>query len=214
MGGLCLSPAKRHAGWLDYLSDADKRGLYTPAFAEAAAGFDSSGVFAAEYARCSHLGDLATAAMFADLVGYLPNDPLVKMDIATMAAGLEARAPLLDHRVVELAFRIPSRHKLRGGRGKLVLRHAFRDILPDRILSRGKMGFGVPIARWLREDLRAFAEDTLRGSGTILNDVFSRGKIERMIAEHASGAVDRAYPIWTLLCFELWAREFNPRLAF
>jgi len=207
-----LPPARRHAAWLAYTSEAAKRELYSPGFAELTDRFDSSAVFADAYDRCAGLNDPATAAMFADLCGYLPNDPLVKMDIATMANGLEARAPLLDHKVVELAFRIPSRHKLHRGRGKFVLRYAFRDLLPERVQSRGKMGFGVPIARWLREDLGPFARKTLLASDTVLCDVFAEREIGRLLGEHASGKADHAYPLWALLCFELWAREFNPTL--
>jgi len=208
-----LPPAKRHAAWLAYVSEDAKRRLCTPAFAEAATQLDPADAFAAAYACCAGLKDPATAAMFADLTTYLPNDPLVKMDIATMANGLEARAPLLDHRVIELAFRIPSRHKLHGGRGKFILRHAFRDLLPERIFSRGKMGFGVPIARWLREDLASFAEEKLLHTDTIFRQVFSAGQVSRLLHEHVSGKADRAYPLWALLCFELWAREFNPQLS-
>ncbi|MFH1731723.1 MAG: asparagine synthase (glutamine-hydrolyzing) [Planctomycetota bacterium] len=214
LGAMHLSPAKRHAAWLAYASEAEKQHVYTPTFAEAAMQFDASDAFTDAYASCADLHDPAAAAMFADLAVYLPNDPLVKMDIATMANGLEARAPLLDYRVVEAAFRIPSRHKLYGGRGKFVLRYAFRDLLPRPIYSRGKMGFGVPIARWLREDLAPFAEETLLRSDTILNRVFSITSIEQLLAEHKSGKADRAYTIWTLLCFELWAREFDPQLPF
>ena len=207
-----LPPAKRHAAWLAYASEADKSRLYAPAFAEITKDLAPQRTFAEHYARCRALNDPATAAMFADLMAYLPNDPLVKMDIATMANGLEARAPLLDHKVAELAFRIPSRHKLRGGRGKLVLRRAFRDLLPESILSRGKMGFGVPIARWLRHDLARFAEAALFQSETILWEVFARDRVEAILGHHATGKADHAYPIWTLLCFELWAREYNPTL--
>ena len=115
--------------------------------------------------------------------------------------------------MIELAFRIPSRHKLHGGRGKFILRHAFRDLLPERIFSRGKMGFGVPIARWLREDLAPFAEEKLLHTDTIFRQVFSADQVSRLLREHVSGKADRAYPLWALLCFELWAREFNPQLS-
>jgi asparagine synthase (glutamine-hydrolysing) len=213
LGALELSPPARHAAWLAYSSEAEKRALYTPALLDATAALDSSGAFAAEYERCAGLRDTASAAMYADLMRYLPNDPLVKTDIATMACGLEARAPLLDHRVVELAFRIPSSRKLEGGRGKLVLRRAFRDLLPDRILSRGKMGFGVPIARWLREELAPVAANTLLRTDTVFSRLFRASEVERLVREHASAKADHAYRIWTLLCLEFWAREFNPTLA-
>ncbi|MFO7898279.1 MAG: asparagine synthase (glutamine-hydrolyzing) [Planctomycetota bacterium] len=210
LGAMHLSPAERHAAWLSYSSEADRRGLYAPALTDALAEHSLPQPFAEHYARCAGLRDPATAAMLADLKVYLPNDPLVKTDIATMANGLEARAPLLDHKVVELAFRIPSEHKLRGGKGKHVLRQAFRDLLPDEILSRGKMGFGVPIARWFREDLGPFAEQTLLESDSALTRLFRTGKVGDMLHRHRAGRADHAYTLWALLCFELWAREYDP----
>jgi asparagine synthase (glutamine-hydrolysing) len=216
LGAMGSSPAERHATWLAYSAEGTVRSLYAESFREATDTRDllgASRAFEDAYARCAGRCDAATAAMYADLVGYLPNDPLVKMDIETMACGLEARAPLLDHRVAELAFRIPSRHKLHGRRGKHLLRHAFRDLLPASILTRGKMGFGVPIARWLREDLAAFARSTLLRTDTILFDVFDRVAVTRALDAHVAGRSDHAYLLWSLLCFELWAREFAPRTA-
>ncbi len=211
LGAMHLAPAERHAAWLSYSSEPDRRALYTSALTAALADGPSPDEPMRElYARSRVPGDPATAAMFADLNAYLPNDPLVKGDIATMANGLEVRAPLLDHRVVELAFRIPSEHKLRGGRGKRVLRHAFRDLLPESVRSRRKMGFGVPIARWLREDLGTYVEETLLGSETVLPHLFHRERIRRLLDEHTAGKTDHAYTLWSLLCFELWAREYAP----
>src|SRR5208282_2782856 len=94
--------------------------------------------------------DLVTRAMVADLLTYLPGDLLVKVDLASMAHGLEARSPFLDHRVVELALAMPIGRKLRlrGGRSKVVLKAAFADLLPQEIRNRPKMGFGVPLDRW------------------------------------------------------------------
>jgi asparagine synthase (glutamine-hydrolysing) len=212
LGAMQLSPARRHNAWLSYTSENEKNELYAARFAERTRGFDSRDTFAPHYQRCAALKDPATGAMFADLMTYLPNDPLVKMDIATMANGLEARAPLLDHKIIELAFRVPSTHKLHRRTGKYVLRHAFRDLLPESILSRGKMGFGVPISRWLRTDLAGFARDTLLKSDTVLPQVFNRDTIDTMLTAHTAGKTDHAYRLWPLLCFELWAREFNPKL--
>jgi asparagine synthase (glutamine-hydrolysing) len=214
LGAMGLSPAKRHAAWLAHASEEDKRLLYNPLVLRAASPPDSTTAFDEPYAQCRELNDAAAAAMYTDMKTYLPNDPLVKIDIASMATGLEVRAPLLDHKVVETAFRIPTSCKFRGTRGKLVLRHAFRDILPTAVAGRSKMGFGVPIAKWLRADLASFAERALLRSDTIFPRVFSTARVERLLKEHAAGRADHSYPIWTLLCFELWAREFQPKLPF
>jgi asparagine synthase (glutamine-hydrolysing) len=212
LGAMQMTPARRHNAWISYASENEKNRLYSVRFAERTLTLDSRNIFDPYYRQCDALRDPATGAMYADLMAYLPNDPLVKMDIATMANGLEARAPLLDHRIVELAFRIPMAHKLSGRQGKYVLRHAFRDLLPESILARGKMGFGVPISRWLRSDLADFARETLLNSETVFGQVFDRPAVQAMLTAHTSGQAEHAYKLWTLLCFELWAREFNPKL--
>jgi asparagine synthase (glutamine-hydrolysing) len=146
--------------------------------------------------------DPAAAAGFSDLITYLPNDILTKVDIASMANGLEVRCPFLDARVVDLALRMPA--PLRRGKG--ILRRAFRDLIPPSIQSRGKMGFGVPLTEWLRGGLRPMLEDamaTLEKRGLI-----EAGEIRRLTSEHLSGSVDHRDRLWLLLVLELWARRF------
>ncbi|MBI2901899.1 MAG: asparagine synthase (glutamine-hydrolyzing), partial [Planctomycetes bacterium] len=148
--------------------------------------------------------DPVTAASFADLVTYLPDDLLVKVDIASMANGLEVRCPFLDPEVVDLAFRIPARLKRR----KSVLKRAFRDLLPPAIRRRAKMGFAVPLAEWLRGPLRGLLEDALLGKTARERGIFPPAVVERLVREHLSGARDHRDRLWLLLVFELWARRF------
>jgi asparagine synthase (glutamine-hydrolysing) len=150
-------------------------------------------------------GDPAAAAGFADLETYLPNDILAKVDIASMANGLEVRCPFLDREVVDLALRMPA--ELRRGKG--VLRRAFRDLLPPSILERGKMGFGVPLTQWLRGSLRPLLEDAL--STLAARGLLEPGEIRRLLAEHLSGAADHRDRLWLLLVLELWHRRFLGR---
>ena len=149
-------------------------------------------------------GDPVTAAGYTDLVTYLPDDLLVKVDIASMANGLEVRSPFLDPAVVDLAFRIPGREK----RSKSVLKSAFADLLPPSILNRKKMGFGVPLARWLREDLRELMTDTLLGKAARERAVFRPEMVEILVREHLSGERDHRDRLWILLMFELWAERY------
>lgn len=149
-------------------------------------------------------GDPVTAAGYTDLVTYLPDDLLVKVDIASMANGLEVRSPFLDPAVVDLAFRIPGREK----RSKSVLKSAFADLLPPSILHRKKMGFGVPLARWLREDLRELMTDTLLGKAARERAVFRPEMVEILVREHLSGERDHRDRLWILLMFELWAERY------
>ena len=114
----------------------------------------------AALARCNRR-DPVTAFSLADLVTYLPCDLMTKVDIASMAHGLECRQPFLDYRVVELAARMPRRLKFRRGRGKRILREVFGDLLPESIQRRPKMGFGVPLDHWFRHELKDFAREVL-----------------------------------------------------
>jgi asparagine synthase (glutamine-hydrolysing) len=153
-----------------------------------------------------HAGDPAAAAGMADLVTYLPNDILFKVDIASMANGLEVRCPFLDRKVVDLALGMPS--SLR--KGKDVLRRAFGAMLPPSILQRSKMGFGVPLTEWLRGSLRPMLEDAM---GSLQKrGLLDAAEIRRLLTEHLSGAADHRDRLWLLLVLELWHRRFMPPL--
>ncbi len=149
-------------------------------------------------------GDAVHAASSTDLVTYLPDDLLVKVDIASMANSLEVRCPFLDPEVVDLAMSIPTPLKRR----KAILKSAFRDLLPPRIRRRGKMGFGVPLAQWLRGELRPLVEDALLGKSSRERGIFSPSTVERLVREHLTGSRDHRDRLWLLLVFEMWARRF------
>jgi asparagine synthase (glutamine-hydrolysing) len=157
--------------------------------------------------------ELIDLMLEVDVETYLPGDLLVKMDIATMAYSLEARSPFLDPEVMELAASLPADLKLRGTEKKVVLRDALRGWIPDVILDRPKMGFGVPIVDWFRGDLKGYMQEVLLDRSTIDRGYFDEGYVRSMLDRHASGAEDSAYRIWALLVLELWLREFvdSPR---
>ncbi len=152
--------------------------------------------------------DPVTRAMIVDLLTYLPGDLLVKVDLASMAHSLECRGPFLDHRVVELALAMPIGRKLRlrGGRSKVVLKHAFADLLPKEIRTRPKMGFGVPLDRWFRGELKAELRAVLLDPVAQGRNLFRPEAVERMIDDHAESRKDNAYRLWALLMLELWFR--------
>jgi asparagine synthase (glutamine-hydrolysing) len=181
---------------------ADLVSIFTPSMRRALGmGARVEDFIAGPFARPA--ADAAAAAGFADLGTYLANDILVKVDIASMANGLEVRCPFLDREVVELALRMPTAVR----RGKGVLREAFRDLLPASILERGKMGFGVPLTTWLRGGLKPLLEDamsTLSGRGLL-----ESREIQRLTSEHLSGAADHRDRLWLLLVLELWCRRFR-----
>jgi len=204
---LPLAPMPRYASWLSVFDAEGKRALYRDDFAELVASVDSLD-FLDEVYRRSDAADSIEAILDADLQTYLPDDLLVKMDIASMASSLEVRSPLLDHRVVEFAARLPRRMKLRGLVQKHILKRIMRGVLPEPILRRKKMGFGVPIDHWLRGELREMAYDVLLDRRALARGYFREGALRRLLDEHSSGQAFHHHRLWSLLMLELWHRMF------
>ena len=152
-------------------------------------------------------GDWAAAAMAEDLAMYLPNDILVKVDRASMAHGLEVRSPFLDPELAELALGMPRNWKLKGRHGKHILRSAFRGYLPDETFARGKMGFGVPVAHWLRNEWEGLLRDLLPDGKTVELGIFRGERLEWMIDQHCREGRDYSYPLFAILVLELWLRK-------
>jgi asparagine synthase (glutamine-hydrolysing) len=151
--------------------------------------------------------DWISAAQYCDLNNYLPLDVLTKVDRMTMAHSIEARPPLLDHRLVEFAAAIPAHLRLREGTTKYLFKQAMRGILPDEIIDRPKHGFAVPLAAWFRGELAGFARDLLFSDSCRRRGLFNLGYIERLLRLHERGR-DVDLQLWTLLSFELWCRRF------
>jgi asparagine synthase (glutamine-hydrolysing) len=125
----------------------------------------------------------------------------------SMAHALEVRCPLLDHRIVEFAARLPTRLKLAGGTTKVLLRRVAERRLPAEIMTRPKRGFAPPISRWLREDLRDFSRDLLLGADAFGRGLFERREVERLLDDHAARRLEAGWALWTLLMLEVWGRE-------
>ena len=142
--------------------------------------------------------------MFADMKHYLPDTVLTKVDRATMAAGLESRAPLLDHNLVEFAWQLPHNAKYQSGQGKWLLRQLVYDMVPPPLLDRPKMGFGVPIADWLRGPLIDWAESLINERHLRDQGFFDVHLVRRMWESHRSGEVDWSYQLWAILMFQSW----------
>lgn len=151
--------------------------------------------------------DAAGRLIELDFATYLPDDILVKVDIASMAHALEVRCPFLDHELVEFVASLPTRFKLGPGGAKLVLKRAVGDILPPRIIKRKKKGFSIPIDRWLREDLKPMAWDLLSSARFASRGIFDVKAVEQLLVRHAKGE-PRGLQIWNLLILESWFRLF------
>ena len=143
-----------------------------------------------------------------DVTTYLPDDLLVKVDIATMAHALEGRSPLLDHHVMEYAARLPARFKLRNGEQKFLLRQLARRRLPTPLVGLPKKGFGVPIDHWFRGELQGFARDVLLGPTAAGRGYYQVPFVRRMLDEHAAGTARWHAQLWTLLMLELWLQMY------
>ena len=204
---LSQPPARRNIRWHSIFDNEAKNAIYSEAMINR---FDGNDAF-------KYLEDIFNGApaqnntdrlLYTDLSAYLPECLLVKMDIASMANSLEARSPFLDHELVELAARMPPELKLKGLNGKYILKKSLKGILPAEILSRKKMGFGIPVNSWFRNELRAYLKDTVLSEKALARGYFKKDALEKLIAEHDSGRAEHGYRLWDLLMLELWHREF------
>jgi len=156
------------------------------------------------------LGDDAPASlrmMYCDAVSYLPDDILAKVDRASMPVSLETRVPFLDHRVAELAARIPLAMKVQGGRGKHILRRLLHREVPGELVERPKAGFAIPVGEWIKGPLRPWAEDLLDPGMMRAEGWFDAEVVRRRWAGHLSGRRDSTVALWAILMFQAWVRE-------
>jgi len=201
-------PWRRYAWGMSAWDEPRRRAIVTSEFAHAAAeGPGPEHRYHKVWHANEHLAPV-DQLLAVDLETYLPGDLLPKVDIATMAHSLEARSPFLDHVLMEAAAALPAEWKLdAAGTGKRILRDALRGIVPGEVLDRPKMGFGVPLSDWFRNELRDLpAERLLDRSFRDLGWLDARA-VERTIAAHRSGRADHGLRLWVLLQLECWQRE-------
>lgn len=184
--------------------------LYTEEFSKNLEGMDPLDYFLGKFKEIK-TEDLIDKLLYLDIHTYLPEDLLVKVDIATMANSLEARVPFLDHEFMEFVAQIPSHLKLRGSKTKFILKKSFSDFLPEPILKRKKMGFGVPVSRWFRKELKDYVSEILLDTRTLNRGYFKRKGIENLLNEHIALKYDHSAKIWALLVLEIWFRIFIDR---
>jgi asparagine synthase (glutamine-hydrolysing) len=210
--GLPLEPSKRYQRYVAWLDHDRRARLYSDDFAQIAA--KSAGPDPIEEAWAAASGDDVLDVMLeVDSTTYLPGDLIPKIDIATMAYALEARSPLLDHELMEFAATIPAEFKVRGREKKWIFREALRAWLPDEILDRPKQGFTVPISHWFRTELRDVIHDVLLDPACLSRGYFQPETVRSMIDRQAAGDDGESKPLWALLMFELWHREFVDRYS-
>jgi asparagine synthase (glutamine-hydrolysing) len=202
---LPLSPRDRYVRAMSRFGLDLRASLYTPEFRAALSGSAATPI--AEAWEGSTAPNLLDRMLDVDRRTYLPGDLLTKMDIATMAFGLEARSPLLDPEVIALGAALPARFKVRGREKKIALRASLRGTVPDEWIDRPKQGFQVPMAEWLRTDLRELARDVLLDPGARSHAYLRREAVASLLERHLDRAEDNSSLLWSVLVFEIWQRE-------
>lgn len=202
---LPLTPQDRYARAMSRFGLDLRDSVYTPEFRAALAG--SAAETIAEPWVASTAQDPIDRMLDVDQQTYLPGDLLTKMDIATMAYGLEARSPLLDQELVALGAALPTRFKVRGREKKIALRAALRGVVPDEHIDRTKQGFQVPMAEWFRTDLRELARETLLGGAAEGRGYLRQDVVADLLQRHLDRAEDNSSLLWSMLSFELWQQQ-------
>jgi asparagine synthase (glutamine-hydrolysing) len=205
---LALAPADACARKHAYgLFDGSRGSLYTPDFADAVRDSDPFAAFRAAYATCQSTDPL-DRALYVDVKTYLVDDIMTKVDRMSMAVSLEAREPLLDHRLLEFAASVPTALKLKNGRSKYLLRRLLERRVPRQIIERPKHGFEAPTGEWLRGPLAPMVDDLLLDGRLRSRGLFDDGAVSSLWRAHRTGAEDHRHRLWSLVMLELWFREF------
>jgi asparagine synthase (glutamine-hydrolysing) len=202
--------ARNYAELIKVFNAKEKEDVYTEDFREKVEKIEPLDFLLKKF-EDSGRENLLEQLLYVDINSYLPEDLLVKMDIATMANSLEARIPFLDHKFMELVAGIPSNLKLKGTTTKFILKKTISNFLPEVILRRKKMGFVVPVSRWFRNELRNYVYEILLDPRTINRGYFKKEGVERLLSDHVKLRYDHSAKIWALLFLETWFRVFMDR---
>jgi asparagine synthase (glutamine-hydrolysing) len=196
----------RFLGLAAHIPQEDRMALYTPAMRDRY-GEDRVALRFGKLYEASTASDPVNRLLDLDIQTYLTDDILTKVDIASMAHSLEVRCPLVDQDLMVFAASLPGRLKLRGLTTKRILREVARPLLPEKILTRPKQGFRLPVDRWMREELAGMSRDVLLDRTARQRGIFKPTAIESLLRRHQHGE-PRGDQIWALVMLELWYREF------
>jgi asparagine synthase (glutamine-hydrolysing) len=205
---ISLSSIARYTDSVSIFTTLGRRALYSAGFSEELNL--SGGVLASmnELAARVQTGEELDRLLYIDSKTYLPGDILTKVDRMSMAASLEARVPLLDHKLIEYVTRIPAHMKMQGLHTKHIFKRAVRGLVPDEILDRPKQGFGVPIQQWINDELREYIRDVVTDARATSRGYFEPKYVDVLFDEHSRGRRDHSMQLWALFMFELWNRTF------
>lgn len=203
-----LDPLDRYIDSISIFTELNKLALYSDDLKRRVAEGPIGTTMFRSYAASVETGDALDPLLYLDSKTYLPGDILTKVDRMSMAASLEARVPLLDHKLIEFVTRIPASLKMKGLETKYLFKRAMRGLVPDEILERPKQGFGVPMQEWINRQLRGRIHDTLTEQRTRERGLFDADYVNVLLGEHERGRRDHAPALWSLLMLELWYRAF------
>jgi asparagine synthase (glutamine-hydrolysing) len=207
MRAASLPKVERYLRWVSVFNGETKGQLYSESFRRETVNLSDAAFLEPWFAKANGAG-IVDATLLTDTMTYLPNDLLVKVDIASMAVSLEARSPFLDHHVIEFAASLPEKYKLKGLTTKYLLKRVLKQLLPAEILERPKMGFGVPIGHWFRNEMQGFLREVLLSEKAQRRGLFKPEAVKRMVEQHTGGQQDFAANLWALLMLELWFKRF------
>jgi asparagine synthase (glutamine-hydrolysing) len=202
---------RRLVSYFWWSTEQVRRALYTDDFAQRVRATDTAAPLLASLRAIPAERDPLQRMLYLEGRHFLADHNLNYTDRAGMAAGVEIRVPLLDLDLVQFATEVPAALKQRGATGKAIFKRAMEPFLPREVIYRPKMGFGAPLRRWLRRELRATVDDTLEAGVVRRRGFFDPAAVQRLIAADRSGAIDGSYTIFALMCFELWCRSFIDR---
>lgn len=202
-----LPKTERYFRWMSTFNRDAKKEIYTKEFSEKVSAQNASSFLDQWFEKANGSGIL-DATLLTDQMTYLPNDLLVKVDIASMAVSLEARSPFLDHKVIEFAASLPENLKMKGFETKSLLKKVAAKLVPKEVIYRRKMGFGVPIGNWFRGEMKGFVRDVLLSEKSLKRGIVKPEMLEKYVNEHTNAEKDHTFQIWTLLMLELWFQKF------
>jgi asparagine synthase (glutamine-hydrolysing) len=199
--------AGRYIDLIRFFDAEDKAALLSADVRQRLGGADAEARMAAQFAPYTHL-PWPSQMMHVDADTYLPEDVLVKVDRMSMAHSIESRVPLLDNDVVAFASTLPSHFKLKGGRGKHILKELAASLVPRDLVDRKKQGFGVPLGVWFRGNMRELFADTLLSARSLSRGYFQAPFVRRLVEDHLSGRRDHTLQLWQLVVFERWHAQY------
>ena len=206
-----LDPISRYLDTVSVFTGLNKSSLYTTDFSNQLRDSSQLNSYFQELSHNVKTNAPLDSLLYIDSKTYLPGDILTKVDRMSMAVSLEARVPLLDHKLIEFVTRIPAAIKMAGIETKHLFKRAVTDLVPPEILNRPKQGFGIPIQHWINRQLRERIRDTLNNPRTLQRGYVSREYVELLLDEHERGRRDHAMALWSLLMLELWHRQYVDR---